>query len=188
MEREQDWFVEQVIREEEAVAECKACLGWRVYLSNGAAQGHSMGAGTVLRAYHQQYRVERDFQRLKGRPLGISPMYLHRDGHRKGLIRLLTLGLRVLTVLEYVVRRALAAQGKSLYGLYEGNPKRGTRSPTAERLLRAFKGLPLSIVCWGEEWHVHVSALSTLQRQILSLLGFSEDIYRMIATQSDHPP
>ena len=38
-------------KQEEAVAECKACLGWWVYLGNGAAQCHPMGAGTVLQAF-----------------------------------------------------------------------------------------------------------------------------------------
>ncbi len=54
--------------------------------------------------------------------------------------------MRVLTLLEHTVRETLAQQGKALYGLYEGNPKRGTSRPTAERLLHAFKGMYLTVV------------------------------------------
>jgi transposase len=35
-------------------------------------------------------------------------MYVPRDEHATGLMRLLSIGLRVLTLLEYVVRRQLA--------------------------------------------------------------------------------
>jgi hypothetical protein len=54
------------------------------------------------------------------------------------LARLLSLALRVLTGVEYVVRRRLLRLGKSLSGLYAGNPKRRTQHPTTERLLKAF--------------------------------------------------
>ena len=45
----------------------------------------------------------------------------------------------MLTLLEYVVRCELAAQGETLAGLYAGNAKRETVRPTAERLLEAFQ-------------------------------------------------
>ena len=47
----------------------------------------------------QEYVIERGFGRLKGKPLSLSPMYLQRDDHATGLVRLLTLGLRGLTLL-----------------------------------------------------------------------------------------
>src|SRR3989475_6671021 len=73
--------------------------------------------------------------RLKGHPLSLSPMYVERDDHATGLVRLLTIALRVLTLLEFVVRRQLAAEGAKLAGLYAGNPKGETDRPTAERRL-----------------------------------------------------
>ena len=71
---------------------------------------------------------------------------MHRDEHATGLIRLLSIGLRVLTLLEYVVRRQLAAQGEKLAGLYAGNAKRKTARPTAERLLESFQEMTLTVV------------------------------------------
>ena len=49
-----------------------------------------------------------------------------RDDHTTGLIRLLTIGLRVLTLLKCVVRNKLFEANADITGLYAGNPKRGT--------------------------------------------------------------
>ena len=48
-------------------------------------------------------RIERDFARLKGKSLGIRPLYVQREDHLVGLVRLLSLALRLLTAIEYVV-------------------------------------------------------------------------------------
>jgi len=77
-------------------------------------------------AYRDEYLIERGFGRLKGKPLSLTPMYLQNDDHATGLSRLLTSGLRVLTLLEFTVRRRLAAGNEKLAGLYAGNPKRST--------------------------------------------------------------
>jgi transposase len=87
-------------------------------------------------AYRNEYLVERAMGRLKGRPLSLTPMYLEGDDHATGLIRLLSIGLRVLTLLACRVRQALATAKTTLAGLYVGNPTRTTARPTAERLLR----------------------------------------------------
>ena len=68
-------------------------------------------------AYRSAYLVERSFGRLKGCPLSLTPMYVQRDDHATGLMRLLSLALRVLTLLECVGRRRLAAEGTPLAGL-----------------------------------------------------------------------
>ena len=104
------------------------------------------------------------------------------------LLRVCSLALRALTLLEHEVRRRLARTGKVLRGLYEGNPQRSTPHPTAERLLRAFKGLHLSIVRWGEQVVLHISPLASLQKEILRLLGFSEEVYLSLTSQSPEPP
>lgn len=81
-------------------------LGWRVYATNAPAESFSLNEAVL--AYREQYLVERSFGRLKGRSLSLTPMYLQRDDHATGLIRLLSIGLRVFTLLEFVVRRNLA--------------------------------------------------------------------------------
>ena len=98
-------------------------------------------------------------------------MYLADDERATGLIRWLTVGLRVLTLLEGGVRRQLREAGAKLAGLYAGNPKRATAHPTAESLLRAFKGLALSFVTVGDQTYRHITPFSELQYKILRLLA-----------------
>src|SRR5712692_3770862 len=125
------------------VADAVIEAGWRVYGTNQPVASFSL-AQAVL-AYRSEYQVERSFGRLKGRPLSLTPMYVQRDDHATGLIRLLSIALRVLTLLEFVGRRQLATEGAKLAGLYAGNPRRETDHPTAERLLEAFQDITLTI-------------------------------------------
>ncbi len=142
-------------------------------------------------AYRSEYLVERSLGRLKGRPLSLTPMYVQRDDHATGLIRLLSIALRVLTLLEFVVRRQLAAEGATLSGLYAGNPKRETARPTAERLLEAFQAVTLTVIETVLEgvWQVyrHLTVLSPLQERILELLGFSSRVYTRLCMVSHEP-
>ena len=68
-------------------------------------------------AYRSQYLVESARGRLKGHPLSWTPLYLQRDDHVTGLIRLLSVGLRELALVEFVVRQRLAAQRAALAGV-----------------------------------------------------------------------
>jgi hypothetical protein len=95
--------------------------------------------------------------------------------------------LRVLTLLEFVGRRQLAAEGTKLAGLYAGNPKRATDRPTAERLLEAFEDITLTIVKGPQQTERYVTALSPLQRRILEMLDFSSALYTRLCTVSSEP-
>ena len=163
-----------------------ARLGWRVYGTNQPMASLSL-AQAVL-AYRSEYQVERSFGRLKGRPLSLTPRYVERDDHATGLIRLLSIALRVLTLLECVGRRQLATAGAHLAGLYAGNPKRETDRPTAERLLEAFQDITLTIIKGPQQTACHVTALSPLQQRILEVLDFSSALYTRLCTVSSEPP
>jgi transposase len=161
-------------------------LGWRVYGTHQPMESLSL-AQAVL-AYRSEYQGERSFGRLKGRPLSLTPMYVQRDDHATGLIRLLSIALRVLTLLEFVGRRQLATAGGKLAGLYAGNPQRATKRPTAERLLEAFQDITLTIIKGPQQTDRHVTALSPLQPRILEILGFSSALYTRLCTDSSEPP
>jgi transposase len=104
----------------EAVLKARKKLGWRMYAPNHSAVVLSLAQ--VVAAYPDEYLVERNFGRLKGRPLSLSPVYIEWDDHATGLVRLLSMALRVLTFLVFVVRRRLAQEVASLARLYAGNP------------------------------------------------------------------
>src|SRR6266704_3160294 len=161
--------------DEPEVARAARRLGWRVYVTNHPTTGLSLEQAVL--AYREEYLVEHGFGRLKGKPLSLSPMYVQSDQRATGLVRLLSIGLRVLTLLEFQVRQRLVDQQEHLAGLYAGNPKRTTQRPTAEALLGAFQGIHLSLVTLGQQLHRHLTPLSALQQRILSLLDFSSGLY-----------
>jgi len=171
--------------DEEALESAVHRLGWRVYSTNQPVEQLSLEQAVL--AYRSEYLVERSLGRLKGRPLSLRPMYVQRDDHATGLIRLLSIALRVLTLLEFVVRRQLKAEGATLAGLYAGNPKRETARPTAERLLEAFQEVTLTVVEGVHQVYRYLTALSPLQERILELLGFSSRVYTRLCTVSHEP-
>lgn len=176
----------QVQREEAAIQRAVQRLGWRVYGTN--APGEHLSMEQAVQAYRDQYRVERSFGRLKGKPLSLTPMYLDDDQRATGLVRLLSLGVRVLTLLEGVVRQRLAHTGEHLTGLYAGNPGRATSRPTTETLLRAFKEVALNLVTVNQKTYRHLSPLSQLQQKILALLDIPVEVYTRLAAVSSKPP
>lgn len=169
-----------------AVEEAVRRLGWRVYATNAPVE--QLGLEQAVLAYRSEYIIERAFGRLKGKPLSLTPMYLQRDDHATGLIRLLTIALRVLVLVEFVVRRRLAAEGSQLAGLYAGNPKRATARPTAELLLKAFKEITLTIIEEDERTRRHLTPLTGVQQRILELLDFPPTIYTVLCANSSKPP
>lgn len=175
------------VRVDEAALEAAVRrLGWRVYGTNQPREQLSLEQAVL--AYRSEYLVERSLGRLKGRPLSLTPMYVQRDDHATGLIRLLSIALRVLTLLEFVGRRQLATDGAQLAGLYAGNPKRETARPTAERLLEAFQEVTLTVIAGPHQTYRHLTTLSPLQQCILEILGFSSTVYTRLCTVSDEPP
>jgi transposase len=180
-------YVVHVVRNREAIQQVRREMGWRLYVCNAPVEVLSLAEAVI--AYRGAPRIERNFQRLKGHPLGIRPLYVQRDDHAKGMVRLLSLALRVLTLLEHTVRQSLRAAGESLAGLYAGNPKRETARPTTERLLQAFRGITLSLIDLPDQTIRHVTPLSDLQRRVLNLLGLSPLIYDdLVAESSEIPP
>lgn len=157
----------------EAYQQAAALLGWRVYVSNDL----NLSLAEAVYGYRNEYLIEQGFGRYKGKALGLRPIYLASDQRVKGLIRLLSLGLRILCLLEFSVRTCLKTEQASLPGLYAGNPKRATGQPTAELLLKAFRGITLTVMEIHQATQRFLSPLSVLQLRILHLLSCSDDIY-----------
>ena len=168
--------------DEAAVNEAKRWFGWRVYATNQPS--HTLSLSQAVLAYREEYLVERNFGRLKGKSLSLQPMYLQSENRAVGLIRLLSLALRLLTVVEFQVRRQLVEKKEGLAGLYAGNPKRTTTRPTTEAILKAFKGINLLVVRLDNQVHRHVTPLSGLQEKLLALLELPSDIYARLAIVS----
>jgi transposase len=173
-----------VSRNEAAIAQAEAQLGWRIYGTNDTEERDvALTLTEAVLAYRDQYLAENIFRRLKGKFLSITPVYIQRDDHAQGLFHLLTIGTRLLALGDYQARQALAQEGAEaeLTGVYRGNAKRGTAHPTTERMLQAFEHINLlllpfevaptaSVTCF-------VTPLSPVQERILGLLGLATDLY-----------
>ncbi len=134
----------------------------------------------AMKCYRNEYRIEKIFNRLKSRYV-ISPLYVKRDDQAEGLANLLTLGVRVATLIQYVARRSLEESGDTLTDLHLENPKKATSIPTCERILRAFPKINLTIIETGDTIIRQITPLSHLQIKILKLLGMDASIYSDIA-------
>jgi transposase len=168
-----------VSRQADAIAAQEETLGWRAYVTNAPAVRLSL-ADAVL-TYRDEWLIERGFHRLKGAPLSLDPLFVKRDDQVVGLTNLLSIAVRLLTLLEFVVRRQLQQNQELLVGLIENNPKKGIDNPTTERLLKAFDDITLTIVRLPGQLIRHVTPLSTLQTRILELLGLSPGVYTQLA-------
>jgi transposase len=171
----------QVSRNEEALTSALRSLGWRVYATN-APEGR-LSLTQAVEVYRDAYLHEHGYSRLKGRPLSLTPMYLQKDEQITGLIRLLSLALRVLTLVEFKVRQQLAEAKSELAGIYPGNRRRKTKTPRTETLLEVFKGVTLTIIHIEEQVRVHLTPLSATQKRILQLLGLTEEVYTRLMPQ-----
>ncbi len=174
--------ITSVVRDEEAIAALQETFGWRAYVTDVSAT--ELPLQKAVLTYREEWRIESGFHRLKGAPLSISPMYVRRDDQITGLTNLLSIAVRVLTLIEFVVRRGLKEREEKLTGLYKQNPKQATDSPTATRLLEAFSNITLITIHLKGETITHVTPLTGLQERILSLLGLSADIYSSLAHNS----
>jgi transposase len=170
----------QTTRNAEAYAEVVRSLGWRAYACNDA--GFSLTE--VVLAYRDQYIVERGFNRFRGKVLGLTPIYLSSTTRVKGLVRLLTICLRVLCLVEFEVRKTLQEQNEKLAGIYAGNPKRATTKPTTEMMLKAFRGITLSMLIIDGVEHSFMTSLNVVQQNILRLVGFPAEVYQTVQLKS----
>ena len=176
--------ITSVSRNEEKIKKEKERAGWRAYVTDLPEKRLSLS--DAVKCYRKEYRVESIFRRLKGR-LNASPLYVKRNDQIRGMTCLLTLGVRVLTLTEFVVRRSLKNDNAGLGGLHPENRRKKTDSPTAERLLKAFSDITLIIVKKGEGVTHHLTPLSEVQKEILTRAGLSPSLYKDLEINKSPP-
>ena len=128
--------ITKVTRIKEAIDAEKKKYGWKAYVTDVSKE--RLGFIDIVKSYRKQYRVERIFNRLKTK-LNIAPFYVKREDQIEGITHLLMIGVRVITLVEFVVRRSLARSDEKLVGLHLGNPKKAMNNPTCEKLSIALR-------------------------------------------------
>jgi len=178
------YVITGVKRDHLAIQNHKHRLGWRVYGTNLPVERMSLAQSVIH--YRGGWSLERDFHLVKDLPLGIRPLYVHRDDQIIGLTHLLTLALRLLTLIEIQVRHSLTQTGEEMSGLYAGQPSRKTTRPTGVSLLKAFAcgEVTLTRIQMGERYSWHITPLSSLQKQILAYLKLSTSLYKRLIENS----
>jgi transposase len=168
-----------VTRQETAITAHQKTLGWRVYVSDAPAA--QLNLKQAVLTYRDEWIIEHGFHRLKGAPLSLDPLFVKNDDQVIGLTNLLSLAVRMLTLIEFVVRRNLKQNNEKLTGLIKNNPKKGIDNPTTERLLKTFDKITLVTVHLSDRIIQHITPLTTLQTRILELLGLSAAVYTRLA-------
>jgi transposase len=177
------YHITHIARQADTIAAFSQRLGWKAFVTN--AEQKRLSLQEAVLCYRPEYRVERIFNRLKSR-VHIAPLFVKLNEPIEGLTYLLTLGVRVLTVTEFVLRRSLEQDQVSLSGLHPENKHKMTDKPTAERLLKAFADISLTIIkdAAGEDILRRLTPLSGLQEDILQRLGLGAALYRQLEIQA----
>jgi len=176
------YHITRIARQGDKIAELTQRFGWKAFVTNAGQTRLSLQE--AVWCYRNAYRVERIFNRLKSR-VHIAPLFVQLNDQIEGLTYLLTFGVRVLTVLEFVLRRSLQNVQANLPGLHPENKQKMTDKPTAERILKAFRTVSLTMITnpAGEEILRRLQPLSGLQEDILQRLGLSVSLYRQLEIQ-----
>lgn len=147
-------------KNEAAIEERKSFLGWQVYATN-APQDLLSFEKCVLK-YRHQSNIEHSFDNLRNKVAHLVPIYLHKDERIKGLVNLLFLALKACAVLEYKMAEALSINDEQLCNIYEGNPTRGSKRPSAKRILKAFDGVSIALVF--VDYKIQIAIMTNLEQ------------------------
>jgi transposase len=170
-----------VVRNSAAIEAQRQRLGWRVQATNAPDDRLSLVASVL--SYRSGWCLERDFHLLKDAPLGIRPLYVKLDTQIGGLVRLMTLALRLLSLVEMQGRRGMAATGEKVKGYYSGQPGRVTEKPSGQRILETITRQRVTLygtkTRTGTKWQL--PPLPEVVKQLLGFLGLSDTLYTGLA-------
>jgi len=176
------YHLTRITRQEGPIRALTQRFGWKAFVTNAPPERLSLSDAIVC--YRHEYRIERIFNRLKS-CVPIAPLFVKLNDQIEGLTYLLTLGVRVLTVMEFALRRSLQNEHATLPGLHPENKTKMTDKATAERSLKAFSNVSLTIIkqAAGEEILRRLTPLSGVQEAILQCLGLGTSLYRQLEIQ-----
>ena len=115
-------------------------------------------------------------------------MYLQFENRIVGLVLLLSLALRLMSILEWTVRKKRQESKETLKGLYPGQAGRQAKRPSAELLLAAFKGISLAIIQMPGQLTAHFTSLTALHKKLLDLWELPPDLYLRLTLHFPKPP
>jgi len=163
-----------------AINEKKKLLGWQVYAC--IAPKEKLSLEQCVWKYRGQNKIESRFDNLRNKIAPLLPIYLQKENRIIGLVNLLMIALKTFSMMEYKAAKELKKNNEKLTNVYLGNPKMGTKSPTAKRMMKAFKGISLVVIKQNNTKipNVALTEINNTQMKILELIGFKSSIYQKI--------
>ncbi|HWR71795.1 MAG TPA: IS1634 family transposase [Nitrospirota bacterium] len=158
----------KVLQNTEQIERKQREAGCFVLLSNVPLQGDAAQTGAdLLRAYKEQYGIERNFSFLKD-PLIVNDTFLKKPQRIEVLGSILLMALLVWNLIEHVLRQYVSANNVDLPGW----DNKQTRRPTAFMMSTKFSGLQI-VRIGGANCHLAMP-LTNVQRLYLRALGLTE--------------
>lgn len=166
----------RISQDEGAIREKLADAGWRVYATNLSAE--QMSPEQMLECYRDEYRIEQQFHKILTKTTALLPINLKKDNRVVALVNIVFLALQFVSIIQYRGRKALEQRAEALADLVPGNKNRKVRRPTAELLLKRFKGVCAVWVKLDDgSTSVTVLHFDPIHAIILNLLRCPDDIY-----------
>lgn len=160
--------------DEEAIAYDHKSDGMYPLMTND----RSLSPAQVLQAHKGQPMIEKRFEQIKT-VHEIAPVFLKDEGRIEALFTLYFLALLVQALIERELRLAMAREKIDELPIYP--EQRQCAHPTTEQVLRLFSLAERHTLTTkdGQPVQVFDAQLTELQRQVLSLLGVSQGVFRL---------
>ena len=169
--------------DEAAICQKIQTMGWRVYITNSSAE--QLNAKQVLTTYRNQYLIEHQFHKILTKTTGLLPINLKKDNRCTALINLIVLALQFISIIQYRAKKEIENIKKPLTGVVPGNKTRKISNPTAELLLKRFKGINAVCVKMPDGSNIiQLFLFDTVHVDILNFLGCPQDLYMIYAKNS----
>lgn len=131
----------------------------------------------VLKAHKGQPTIEKRFEQTKT-VHEIAPVFLKNEGRIEALFTLYFLGLLVQALIEHELRLGMKREGIEELPLYP--EERLCKRPTTLQIFRLFSLMERHLLYRrGKLIQIFHPQMTDLQRQILTLLGISERVFRL---------
>jgi len=136
----------------------------------------SLSPAQLLTAHKGQPTIEKRFEQIKT-VHEIAPVFLKNEGRIEALFTLYFLALLVQALIERELRLAMGRQRIEELPIYP--EQRQCRRPTTEQILRLFSFAERhTLLDAGRSIQFFNPELTSLQRQVLDLLGVPQSVYR----------
>ncbi len=162
---------------QQVVQDMELLAGWRVYATNAPID--RLHTKDILPCYRDEYRIEQQFHKLLTKTTNLLPIYLKNENRIVAMLRLLTLALQFVAILQHTIRKELDEQKDVLQDIVPGNKGRKIEKPTAEAVLKRF--CPVTAV-WvknpQQPNRAFLMNFDPIHLKIIQLLKCPEDLYQ----------